>query len=251
MSLKLLTNPEVWIFILLIVGCFAAWRDSHCQRTTRCILFLLLTFYYGFTTRPLAEALIRPLETYYQAPSPPLIVQDAMVLFVTSSAKPPRAERPTIVGTRNQDIFLCGLVYLNGDSASKVILLGERFPEENEASADSTTLKEWAILLGYPKDTLIVRAQTDATHFRTKAVKQLLGERRKVLLLDSAMHLPRSAAAFTKEGFIVTPIPCDYVISTEPWTISDFVPQGGHLMSTSAAVHEYIALLIYWMRGFI
>jgi hypothetical protein len=181
MSLKLLTNPEVWIFILLTVGCFTAWRDRHCHKSIKCILLLLLTLYYGFTTRPLAEALIKPLETYYQAPGPPLIVQDAMVLFVTSSAKPPRAERPTIVGTRNQDIFLCGLTYLNGDSASKVILLGETFHEEDEASADSTTLKEWATLLGYPKDTLIVRAQTDATHFRTKAVKRLLGERKKVL----------------------------------------------------------------------
>lgn len=246
--LKLLLRPEVWIFIVLSVGCLIAWT-RQCPRSIRFTLFLLLVLYYGFTTRPLTQALVEPLETYYSPPALMPVRQDALVIFVGPPKLQPYTERPTIVGTSVTDLLLCGLGYAG--SAHKVVLTGGAFGEVNHASARIAALQEWAVLLGYPREALIIEAQTEATHDRAQAIRQLLGKDSRILLLDSAMHLPRSAAAFTKVGFTVTPIPCHYEMSTASWDLSDYVPQGKNLKASSSAVHEYVGLLTYWLRRLI
>ena len=248
--LKFLLWPEVWIFIVLSAGCLIAWVRK-CPRSIRLILCLVLVLYYGFTTCPLAQALVEPLETYHRPPASMPIRQDAIAIFVGSPKLQPYTERPTIVGTGNTDLLLCGLAYIHAGSAPKVVLTGKASGEVSHAAAGTVALQEWAVLLGYPREGLIIEAQTEATHDRAQAIKPLLGRDSRILLLDSAMHLPRSAAAFTKVGFTVTPIPCDYEMSTESWDLSDFVPRGENLKASSAAVHEYLALLTYWLRGLI
>jgi uncharacterized SAM-binding protein YcdF (DUF218 family) len=249
-SFKLFLGPEVFIFIVLITGCLAVWmRQEH--RFARFTLYLLLLLYYGFTTRPLAQALLEPLETYYRPPISMPVRQDAIVIFVSTPKLQPYTVRPTIVGTRDTDLLLCGLAYIHAGSAPKVVLTGRVSGEVNHATAGAEVLQEWAALLGYPRESLIIEAHTEATHDRAQAVKQLLGRESRILLLDSAMHLPRSAAAFKKVGFTVTPIPCDYEMSTDSWDLTDFVPQGKYLRDSSAAVHEYLGLLAYGLRGFI
>jgi len=248
--IKFLLGPEVWIFIVLSVGCLIAWT-RQCPRAARFTLFLLFVLYYGFTTRPVTQALVGPLETYYRPPASMPVRHDAIVIFVSSPTLQPYTERPTIVGTRNTDLLLCGLVYVHAGWAPKVVLTGGASGEVSHAAAGTVALQEWAVLLGYPREVLIIEAQTEATHDRAQAIRQLLGRNSRILLLDSAMHLPRSAAAFKKVGFTVTPIPCDYEMSTESWHLSDFVPQGKNLKASSAAVHEYVGLLTYWLRGLI
>jgi len=248
--IKFLISPEIWIFIVLSGGCLIAWT-KQCPRSARFTIFLLFVFYYGFTTRPLTQALVEPLETYYRPPASMPVRQDAIVIFVASPKLQPYTERPTIVGTRDTDLLLCGLVYIHAGSAPKVVLTGGASGEVKHATAGTVVLREWAVLLGYPREALIIEAQTEATHDRAQAIRQLLGVDSRILLLDSAMHLPRSAAAFTKVGFTVTPIPCDYEMSTESWDLSDFVPQGRNLKASSAAVHEYVGLLTYWLRRLI
>jgi uncharacterized SAM-binding protein YcdF (DUF218 family) len=193
----------------------------------------------------LAERLLEPLETYYRTPSSTPIRQDAIVVFVDPLKVQPHTNRPTITGTTNTDRLLCALVYLHAGSAAKVILAGGASGEDVEA------LQEWAVLLGYPRDTLVANAQTDATHDRARAVRHLLEPDSRILLVDAALHLPRSAAAFAKTGFTVTPIPCDYKMSTGSLHLSDFVPRGENLSASGEAIHEYVGLFAYWLRGFI
>lgn len=248
--IKFLLWPEVWIFIGLTIGCLIGWARQW-PRSARFTLCLLLVLYYGFTTRPLTQALVAPLETYYRPPASVPVHHDAIVIFVGSPKLQPYTERPTVIGTSNTDLLLCGLVYVRAGSAPKVVLTGDALGEVNYTAAGTAVLQEWAVLLGYPKDAMIVEAQGVATHERARAIKQLLGSDSRILLLDSAMHLPRSSAAFKKVGFTVTPIPCMYKMSTKSWDLSDFVPQGKNLNAGSAAVHEYLGLLTYQLRGLI
>jgi len=194
---------------------------------------------------------VQPLETYYRPPGAIPVHHDAIVIFVGPPKLQPYTERPTIVGTGNTDLLLCGLIYVHAGSAPKVVLTGEAPDVFHQTGAGITVLREWAVLLGYPAEAIITDDQGVATYERARAIKRRLGSDSKILLLDSAIHLPRSAAAFKKVGFIVTPIPCNYEMSTDSWDVSDFVPQSANLMSSSGAVHEYLGLLTYWLRGVI
>ena len=250
--LKVLLNPEVWVFIGLGVGCLISWTQRS-ARSMRVLLGLLVVLYYGFTTRPLAQALVQPLETYYRPSATMPAPHDAIVLFVNNPPQlDPFTERPTIVGTSNTDLLICGLIYVQAHSAPKVVI-AEGVPGIFSRDATWTpVLQEWAVRLGYPPDAITTTDQGVATHERARAIKQLLGSADRILLLDSAMHLPRSTGAFRTAGFTVTPIPCDaYNMSTAPWGFSAFVPHGGNLVAINEAIYEYVGLLTYWLRGLI
>ena len=171
--IKFLLWPEVWIFIGLTIGCLIGWARQW-PRSARFTLCLLLVLYYGFTTRPLTQALVAPLETYYRPPASVPVHHDAIVIFVGSPKLQPYTERPTVIGTSNTDLLLCGLVYVRAGSAPKVVLTGDALGEVNYTAAGTAVLQEWAVLLGYPKDAMIVEAQGVATHERARAIKQLL-----------------------------------------------------------------------------
>jgi uncharacterized SAM-binding protein YcdF (DUF218 family) len=250
--MKFLLYPEVWIFVGLGVGCLISWT-TRCSRSARYILCLLVVLYYGFTTRPLAQALVQPLESYYGPPATMPAHSDAIVLFVNDQPQlSPFAERPTIVGTRNTDLLMCGLIYVQARSAPKVVLAEGVSGAVTRNATRTAVLQEWAVLLGYPPETIITADQGIATHERARAIRQLLGSGSRILLIDSAMHLPRSTAAFRKAGFTVPPIPCDaYNMSTAPWSLSAFVPHATNLAASNEAVYEYVGLLTYWLRGLI
>ena len=119
--MKYLLYPEVWILIVLLLACLTSWT-THCSRSVRFLLVVLTVLYYGFTTRPLTQALVDPLETYER---PPLMLpqSDAIVLFVNDA---PQLEafsrRPTVVGTDNAHLLICGLTYVQAHTAPLVVL---------------------------------------------------------------------------------------------------------------------------------
>jgi uncharacterized SAM-binding protein YcdF (DUF218 family) len=206
---KTVLYPELWIFLALTIGSFLSWitRTPFSARFTLCLLTVL---YYGFTTRPLADALVQPLETYHRPPTTTPVDQDAIVLFVNDQlALSPFTERATVVGTRNADLLICGLPYARFGNAPTLVLaegaLGAFPRRRTTATAD---LKQWAIFLGYPEKAIITSTEGIATHERARAIKRLLGSDKNILLVDEAIHLRRSAAAFQKVGFTVTPVPC-------------------------------------------
>ena len=248
--MKILILPEVWLLIGLGIGCLMSWV-TQCPRSLRFVLCLLLVLYYGFTTHPLAEALVAPLETqYYPSPGMPA-ASDAIVLFVNSPI-PPLHERSTIAGTDIADLLLCGLVYVKAGSAPKVVLAEGMTGIPSRHRPQTTAMQEWAVFLGYPPEVIIINDQGLATHERAREIKQLLGSAERILLIDSAIHLTRSAAAFRKAGFTVTPMPCHrYNLSTNVWSFGDFVPHVRNFQASSEAVHEYVGLLVYWLRGLI
>ena len=249
---KLLLYPSVWIFIGFLVACLLSWT-TRCSPAVRLILSLSVMLFYGFSTRPLEQALVRPLETHHR-PSITLPVEhDAIVLFVNDYPRlPPFTGRPTIIGTRTADLLMCGINYVRSGGVRKIVLAEGAPRLLSSQDTGGGVLQEWAIALGYPKDALIVNDKGIATHERVQAIRLLLGSANRILLIDSAMHLTRSAGTFTKAGFTVTAIPCDYSLaSARPWDLYDFIPSGSTLETSSEAVYEYFGLLAYWLRGFV
>ena len=72
----------------------------------------------------------------------------------------------------------------------------------------------------------------------------------RVLLVTSAIHMPRAVAVCRKVGIEVVPCPSDFVSGAD-WTyrIQSFLPEAAALTRTTDAVHEYVGRLWYWLRG--
>ncbi|MBQ5345423.1 MAG: YdcF family protein, partial [Acidaminococcaceae bacterium] len=76
--------------------------------------------------------------------------------------------------------------------------------------------------------------------------KELCREKgfRKVILVTSAYHMPRSAALFRREGVDFIPCPCDYMTNRDlVLDVFAFTPGHGNLSVTAIAMKEYLGLL--------
>ena len=246
--IKSLLYPEVWILIGLGVGCLISWLRP-CPYLTRCLLLLMVVFYYALTTSPLTHALVWPMESYYHSPTEIPVNQDALVILGSDSPGRPDYGEPTIIGTGNVDLLVCGFVYAKAGAARKVVLTGGATGVFQRSTPGSVVMEKWAAVLGYPLESIVREDTASATYERARALRQILGSGNRILLIDSAIHLRRSVAAFEKEGFIVTPIPCNYITTTDSWDLGDFVPSASNLGASAAAIHEYVGLLKYWISG--
>lgn len=71
---------------------------------------------------------------------------------------------------------------------------------------------------------------------------------KRILLVSSAWHLPRAAAAFRAEGLDVVPAPTGFRGPSDEGDAS-FVPHWQALRDTSYALHEWCGRLWYCLRG--
>jgi uncharacterized SAM-binding protein YcdF (DUF218 family) len=69
----------------------------------------------------------------------------------------------------------------------------------------------------------------------------------RVLLVTHAWHMPRAMRSFAAAGVAVTPAPT--FLHREPLTPLDFLPQPEGMLSTRHAMHEWIGLAWYALRG--
>ena len=134
------------------------------------------------------------------------------------------------------------LVVLTGGTISE---LGMDWPE---APAMATFLHD----LGVPQSAILLESESQTTHENAILTEPLLRERgiKRILLVTSALHMPRALATFRKLDLDVIAAPTDF--EAEPpsgyWLLR-WLPDADALESSSRALKEYLGLWVYRLRG--
>ncbi|NJN55953.1 MAG: YdcF family protein [Anaerolineae bacterium] len=86
-------------------------------------------------------------------------------------------------------------------------------------------------------------------------------EAETVLLVTSAIHMPRSVAIFEKQGIEVIPAPTDYEYVQPDWDEGEgagwfywgmsLLPDAESLQLTTRVLKEYVGMFIYGLRGWL
>ncbi len=75
---------------------------------------------------------------------------------------------------------------------------------------------------------------------------------RSILLVTSALHMPRSMAAFSKYDLEVTAAPNPAQITVpDDKSFSLFIPNERALAGSRSILKEYVGVLVYWLRGWV
>jgi uncharacterized SAM-binding protein YcdF (DUF218 family) len=117
---------------------------------------------------------------------------------------------------------------------------------------EARVLARLARELGVPAARILVDERARNTRENAVESKRLL-ERRKVrgpvLLVTSAIHMPRALGCFERAGARVTPWPVDFQgLGYGPGA---FVPRSDGLLRSRMVLHELVGLLAYWVMGYI
>lgn len=129
--------------------------------------------------------------------------------------------------------------------APRVILSGGgggRHGSEAEMMARAITR------LGVPRTALLLETRsrsTEANAENTRAIAEPLGLRR-VLLVTSAVHMPRAERVFREQGFRVVPVPVQEYAERRGWR--RWMPAPSALWRSGKALKEYAGLIAFELK---
>jgi uncharacterized SAM-binding protein YcdF (DUF218 family) len=237
---------------LLLVGLLL--RRLGWKRTGRVAVVASVALLWLASTPVVSTALVRSLEDdhAYVAPedSP---TADAIVVLggALGPARPPRGAADLGDGA---DRLLHAARLHRAGRAPFVVPSGGSAPWSGSGKAESDDMADLLVEWGVPRDAILVEAGSLDTRGNAEETKRVLDVRgaRRVLLVTSALHMPRALAAFRAVGVDAVPSPTDYLgVSPESGSLLRLLPDAQALAHTTAVAHEWLGTLWYGLRGWL
>ncbi len=244
------------LLLLLALG-LMLWRRSRLAMIpVGLALVILLISSNGWVS----ISLLKSLE-FQHLPSGELPKADAIVVLggATRPAFPPR---PWVEVSEEGDRVLYGAKLYREGKAPRVILSGGRVDWFGKADSESEDMAILMEPMGVPRSAMLQDPTSLNTRENAVNVKKIMDENgiRRILLVTSAMHMPRSLRIFQKLGIDAIPAPTDFLVSyrdlealrNSPQSLAlSFLPESEQLRNVTRALKEYIGMLIYWLRGWV
>jgi len=233
-------------------------RRQRSWTTAAVSLALLILFVGG--NRYVAMTLAKSLEWQY-LPSAEIPAAEAIVVLGggTESADYPRTM--VEVNAAGDRVLYAASLYKDG-KAPNILLSGGKIdwldPSEDAQADEMASLLD---LVDIPRQALWLQSQSRNTAEDAAFSADLLKEHgvTRILLVTSAMHMPRSVALFEKQGLEVIPAPTDFGVTQQRWqtfwqrnfgsVILNQLPNASRLNMTTNALKEYIGMLVYSLQG--
>jgi uncharacterized SAM-binding protein YcdF (DUF218 family) len=192
------------------------------------------------------------LESRYPFQLPENLSQGDVIVVLGGNTQANRANwfEPFNRATATDRVDRAAALYFAG-RAPKILLSGGAYEGRvSEAQGMAKVLRQ----KGIPDSALILEKESRNTHENTVLTQIALNNpaHQKILLVTSALHMPRALASFQKQGMSAIPagvapqisLPDDYALN--PW-----LPHTRSLEASRTIIKEYFGLLGYWFRGWI
>ena len=153
----------------------------------------------------------------------------------------------TYIEWGDPDRFFGGIALFKAGKAQKLVFTGGKMPWDKAKKTEGAVLKEYAISNGIPSEKIFVTKDVENTADEAVAVKELISQSKRIILITSAYHMYRARRLFEKQGFIVIPYKVDYkATKKDTTTLMDFLPSAGNLKLTEIGFKEIIGRLFYF-----
>jgi uncharacterized SAM-binding protein YcdF (DUF218 family) len=176
---------------------------------------------------------------------------DAILVLggAVGAALPPRLT--VDLGAAGDRVLYAVQLYQAG-KAPFLIACGGRLPwmkkELAEAQAMAALWRAW----GVPEEAILLETKSGNTYENALHSRRLLEAHglKRVLLVTSALHMPRARALFRASGIDAVPAPTDFeVVDRGDRTLMSWLPDAAALEGSTRVIKEYLGLGVYWIQG--
>jgi uncharacterized SAM-binding protein YcdF (DUF218 family) len=239
-----LTQPLSLALLLLLL--FVVLRPR--RPVAAWIVFgIALTGLYAASTDPVADWLAAPLERPYANRVVPARL-DAIVVF--GGCLDPRTDEHEIRLDSSADRLVKAVILAREHPDALLVFSGAR-GVMGRALSEGELLRRLALQLGIADNR--IRVEPNAVNTRDNAVQcqDILEQEQRstFVVVTSAMHMRRSLACFKGTGLEPIPYAVDFRSHPGMWTGYSLMPQISALSVSNKALHEYLGLAVYRIRG--
>lgn len=256
--LPLLVYP-LGLGIILLAAALVLRRKRRVQQSLLVLSLLVLVI---GSNRWVSFGLARSLEWQYL---PPAENPQAEVIVVlgggTESAQYPRTA--VEINAAGDRVLYAARLYHQG-AASRILVSGGNIVWlGGRTMTPAEEMAELLDLLAVPPDAIWLQPASQNTQEDAEYSVQMLKEQdiQRVILVTSAMHMPRSVALFRHLGIDVIPAPADFTVTQHGWDnlfapdpqalLVNLLPNASSLSLTTNALKEYFGLIVYHLRGWL
>lgn len=231
-------------------------RPRWAARAITLALIILL----GASNGWVSSLLVRSLEGQ-NLPFTVVPTAEAIVVLggATKPALPPRPE--VDLSEQGDRIFYAAQLYKQ-QKAPLIIVSGGRIDWTRQGAPESADMANILSQIGVPASAIIQDPDSLNTYENAVNVRKILNARgiHQVLLVTSALHMPRSLSIFKHQGIAAIPAPTDFLVSnnelqalsTSPQaTLLNLLPDSDRLEHFTRALKEYVGLFVYRLRGWL
>jgi uncharacterized SAM-binding protein YcdF (DUF218 family) len=184
------------------------------------------------------------------------------VVVLGGGLRPALSPRQAVEVAEGGDRLLTGLRLLRRGQAPLLVTSGARvsFSANDPAQPEALSARALALELGAQPGQILVNPESRTTAEEAAHIGAMGRQRgwRRILLVTSGFHMPRSLATFqARSGLEVIPVSCDFQLPARQLagqgTIGslalDLIPDASALALSTMAVKEHLGLAIYRLRG--
>lgn len=255
--LPIFLYPLGMVTVLMIIAMIALWKRPRLAAASIALALAILLL---SSSTLVTNWLLRSLE-WQNIPLGELPKAEAIVVL-GGATKPQFPPRPWIDVSEEGDRILHGAQLYKQGKAPWLVMSGGRISWQGGGPAESTDMAEIAKAMGVPASAILQDPTSLNTYENAVNVRQVLNPKgiRRILLVTSAMHMPRSRLIFQRQGFEVIPAPTDFQITDNPpeesppslqAALLNALPDAERLRLTTRAIKEYIGIVIYRLRGWL
>lgn len=257
--LPLFIYPLGLACLLMAIALVMLWKSP--KRAARVIAIALAVLMLG-SNGWLSGWLVRSLE-WQNIPGAELPTAEAIVVL-GGGIKSGESPRPWVDFSEGGDRIIHGARLYLDNKAPLLILSGGRIDWKGDGKgvSESKDMAEIAEFVGVPRSAIIEDPTSLNTYQNAVNVRKILEERgiERVLLVTSAMHMPRSLLVFQHQGIDVIPAPTDFTTTKSTFVRKEIswesivlksMPDTARLERTTKVLKEYIGMGIYRLRGWL
>src|SRR6266851_6298854 len=183
---------------------------------------------------------IRDAESSFRGEIPQV---DAIVVLGGGSGRAYPPQPVVHLGAGGDRLVYATALYKEG-RAPLVVFSGNRF--------ESAEMEEVMEMMGVPRTAMLEQdAPLQNTYGAARDLKPALISHnvRRVLVVTSAIRMPRALAVFRRLGISAVPAPTDFITRTDPAkqpadSAAAVLPNMGSLGVSTAAIHEFLGLVV-------
>ncbi|MFZ5833292.1 MAG: YdcF family protein [Planctomycetota bacterium] len=247
-----LIDPFSLAMLCLVVGTVVLWRQKLSRRvrvllTVPPVLLLLVCM-------PAVTFVARGSLEWRYMPQPE-IGQEAGAIVILSGYVFPASEirpQPLLAG---DTLYRCleGLRLYRECGSRRIVVSGGRYDDRHSERTLADEMAQFLIQQGVASGDVLCEGRSQNTHENAKYTAQLLANHgvHRVALVTDALHLRRAIACFEKQGIRVVPCGCAFGSRLFTPELYWFLPDPRAAASLGEVVREWVAIIVYWWRGWI
>jgi uncharacterized SAM-binding protein YcdF (DUF218 family) len=244
-------NPLMVVLGIILLGWLVSFKRAAAGRWIAGTGFVLLLL---FSQAVVPQMVARPLENRVQAGDLPEKVDGIIVL--TGGVYFEAVRRDLIDLNDTADRIIQAVILARRHPEARLIITGGSGSfNQGEDRREADHYARLARELGVEEGRIVVDRDSRNTHESAAACAKIIQDAfpGDIVLITSAMHMPRAVGCFEREEVDVIPYPVDYRTKNDKhadikplW----FLPNSGNLELMYNACREWTGLVMYWLQGY-